>query len=107
MFPCVLWWVYSLGLQLRVEILNHFLHRRGSRLSIAASILRLCPPGSIWRRITFFTSILFGFMWAGLVIMRSYFCGRDSSWHSNPGVQCFLPRSVGTFTLVSEYLVSR
>ncbi|KAG9218090.1 hypothetical protein CCMSSC00406_0010249 [Pleurotus cornucopiae] len=65
MFPCVLW---------------------GSRLSIAASILRLCPPGSIWRRITFFTSILFGFI----------------SWHNNPGVQCFLPRSVGTFTLVTD-----
>ncbi|KAF9493215.1 hypothetical protein BDN71DRAFT_1450600 [Pleurotus eryngii] len=81
MFPCVLW---------------------GSRLSIAASILRLCPPGSIWRRITFFTGILFGFMWSGLVIMRSYFCGRDSSWHSKPSVQCFFPKSVGTFTLVTD-----
>ncbi|KAJ8515298.1 hypothetical protein ONZ45_g7276 [Pleurotus djamor] len=81
MFPSVLW---------------------AARISISVSILRLCPPGSIWRRVSYFTSVLFGFLWAGLLIYRVWQCGHDSAWHNNPGVQCFLPRSIGVMTLVTD-----
>ncbi|KAF9492587.1 hypothetical protein BDN71DRAFT_1451295 [Pleurotus eryngii] len=75
-----------------------------ARISIGVSSVRILPPGRMMRKVAFYMNVLFGLMCAGLLIYRGYSCGHDSSWHRNPGVQCFFPHNVGVYNLTTDII---
>ncbi|KAF9461509.1 hypothetical protein BDZ94DRAFT_808821 [Collybia nuda] len=70
-----------------------------ARISIGLSITRLVPPKTRERKYLYALNIWFGLMWLALVIQKLWVCCRDTSWHRNRAVQCYLGNGVGILSL--------
>ncbi len=72
-------------------------------MSILFSIIRLIPRLLRLRTWSNLSAVLFGLMWAALLIYKIAICEANPSWKQSAGVQCVLGHGVGAFELASEY----
>jgi hypothetical protein len=75
-------------------------------MSMLYSVIRIIPPMKLLHRIAYFSAVLFGLMWAGLLIQKLYICANDQAWELLPAPQCHLGESVGIVELVSKYIIT-
>jgi hypothetical protein len=80
---------------------------RTARMSLLYSAIRIIPHAMTLRRVAYFCAILFGCMWATLVIQKAYICGHDTAWEDTQKPQCYLGVPVGILELISKCSVSR
>jgi hypothetical protein len=71
-------------------------------MSLLYSAIRIIPVMMTLRRIAHFSAILFGCMWAALLIQKVYICAHDTAWEMTRAPQCRLGVPVGILELVSE-----
>jgi hypothetical protein len=104
-FTTVLWYVSPIPLQTLCidDETEHSL--RTARMSILYSVIRIIPLMMSLRRVARFCAVLFGCMWAALLIQKSYICGHDRAWELEKAPQCRLGLSVGILELVSKYSI--
>ena len=70
-------------------------------MSMLYSVIRIIPPMMTLRRIAYFCAVLFGCMWAALLIQKVTICARNRAWEQLPAPQCHLGKSVGIVELIS------
>ncbi|RPD65695.1 hypothetical protein L226DRAFT_543154 [Lentinus tigrinus ALCF2SS1-7] len=75
-----------------------------SRMSILFSIIRLIPYMMRMRYWAYFFAVLFGLMWAALIILKVAICETDTAWKKSAGVQCVLGPAVGGVELATDFL---
>ncbi|KAH9852440.1 hypothetical protein C2E23DRAFT_885585 [Lenzites betulinus] len=75
-----------------------------SRMSILFSIIRLIPTLMTMRVHAYFCAILFGMMWAALLIQKIVVCETNPSWKKSPGVQCVLGHAVAGLELATDFV---
>jgi hypothetical protein len=76
-----------------------------AQMSLLYSVIKIVPLMMTLCRIAHFSTILFGCMWAALVIQKAYICAHDTAWEMTQKPQCHLGVSVGIMELVSEYSI--
>ncbi|KAF8879456.1 hypothetical protein BD779DRAFT_1551650 [Infundibulicybe gibba] len=70
-----------------------------AKVSLALAIARIFPPGRTIRRFAMGMAWSFGLLGILIFLGLTISCGRDSSWHDSPEVQCDLPSALGVTTL--------
>ena len=73
-------------------------------MSILFSIIRLIPYMMKMRFYACMSAVLFGLMWAALLILKISVCETDTRWKNLPGAQCVLGPAVAGVELGSEYI---
>jgi hypothetical protein len=74
-------------------------------MSILYSVIRITPPMMTLRRNAYICAVLFGLMWAGLLIQKVYICAHNRAWERLPAPQCHLGKSVGILELISKHSI--
>ena len=72
-------------------------------MSILFSIIRLIPYMMKMRIYAYICAVLFGLMWAALIILKIAICETDTAWKKSPGVQCVLGRADAGVELGSTF----
>ncbi|KAH7914151.1 hypothetical protein BJ138DRAFT_1144497 [Hygrophoropsis aurantiaca] len=72
------------------------------RMSILYSITRLIHPSRTSHRITLAVSTIFGLLWAGLLIWKTYICGHDLYWYNLPTIACPFTHASDIYQLISD-----
>ena len=72
-------------------------------MAILCSIIRLIPYMMRMRYYAYTAAVLFGCMWAALLILKLYTCETNNTWKLGPGVQCVLGSTVAALELTSTY----
>jgi len=75
-------------------------------MSMLYSVIRIIPPMMTLRRIAYCCAVLFGCMWAALLIQKVYICAHHKAWERLPAPQCHLGESVGIMELISKYSIT-
>lgn len=70
-------------------------------MAILCSIIRLIPHMMTLRIHAYMSAVLFGLMWAALIIQKLVICETDTKWKNGPGYQCVLGPAVGGLELAS------
>ncbi|TFK49228.1 hypothetical protein OE88DRAFT_1736872 [Heliocybe sulcata] len=73
-----------------------------ARLSILYSIMRITPTTMTLRRVTYAMAVLFGLMYASIIIQKVYFCVHDGRWQTSPILQCHLGKSIAITELTTD-----
>ncbi|KAF8879449.1 hypothetical protein BD779DRAFT_1395353, partial [Infundibulicybe gibba] len=80
-----------------------------AKASLALAIARIFPPGTTIRRFALGMAWSFGLVGIGLLLGMAISCGRDTSWHDSPEVQCDIPNvliaAAFCATLISDALL--
>ena len=72
-------------------------------MSILFSIIRLIPYMMRLRIYAYISAVLFGLMWAALIILKITTCETDTAWKQSPGLQCVLGRADAGVELASAF----
>ncbi|KAF8879471.1 hypothetical protein BD779DRAFT_1676379 [Infundibulicybe gibba] len=75
-----------------------------SRASLALAIARIFPPGRAIRRFAMGMAWSFGLLFMVILLGMSISCGRDTSWHHSPEVQCDFPKALGTIAFCANLI---
>ncbi|KAF8879466.1 hypothetical protein BD779DRAFT_1676375 [Infundibulicybe gibba] len=81
-----------------------FLVSWSAKASLALAIARIFPPGRTIRRFAIGMAWSFGFLCTVIILGVSISCGRDTSWHDSPEVQCEFPRALVIITLCAALI---
>lgn len=101
-FTCVLWYVFQpIVMRATVDAQRVCSIGRSARLSILFSIIRLIPFLMKLRVYATMAAVLFGCMWAALIILKITVCETHPEWKQTQGVQCVLGPAVGGVELAS------
>ncbi|GLB43257.1 hypothetical protein LshimejAT787_1301580 [Lyophyllum shimeji] len=73
-----------------------------ARISIGMSIARIVPSQTHTRHMLYAMNGLFGSMCIGQMLHKIVICTRDTSWHNNAAVQCYLGSGVGVLSLCTD-----
>ncbi|KAI0711363.1 hypothetical protein C8Q76DRAFT_769277 [Earliella scabrosa] len=95
---------------LRVRVLGYYMLMVSftcalwaARLSILCSVIRLIPYMMRMRYYAYTAAVLFGCMWAALLILKLYTCETNNTWKLGPGVQCVLGSTVAALELTTDF----
>ncbi|TFK56501.1 hypothetical protein OE88DRAFT_26630 [Heliocybe sulcata] len=75
-----------------------------ARMSQLFSVIRLIPEFMKMRKVAYGMVVMFGAMWAALVIQKVVICKQDTSWYNTPKPQCHLGHAVGSTELAMDFI---
>ncbi|KAI0746976.1 hypothetical protein C8Q80DRAFT_810997 [Daedaleopsis nitida] len=73
-----------------------------ARMAILCSIIRLIPHMMRLRTYAYLSAVLFGLMWAALLILKLVICETNTEWKKGPGFQCVLGPAVGGVEIATD-----